>query len=232
MDLQGSIVKINQVSEKQLKEMYSLMAKFYNNITKKNFTKDFLDKDFCIILKDEEDKIKGFSTQKILKLNYEGKDIHGVFSGDTVIHKENWGSFSLFQVFAKFFFTYGEQYENFYWFLIVKGHKTYKILPTFLKKFYPNFKEDTPPEMKSLMDFLGHTKYPGEYNPIEGIIEYNKLTDSLKEGIADISNKELRDNHVKFFLKKNPHYESGNDLVCIASLKKENLRERAKRLLL
>ena len=28
MDLQGSIVKINQVSEKQLKEMYSLMAKF------------------------------------------------------------------------------------------------------------------------------------------------------------------------------------------------------------
>ena len=174
MDLQGSIVKINQVSEKQLKEMYSLMAKFYNNITKKNFTKDFLDKDFCIILKDEEDKIKGFSTQKILKLDYEGKDIHGVFSGDTVIHKENWGSFSLFQVFAKFFFTYGEQYENFYWFLIVKGHKTYKILPTFLKKFYPNFKEDTPPEMKSLMDFFGHTKYPEEYNPIEGIIEYNK----------------------------------------------------------
>ena len=42
MDLQGSIVKINQVSEKQLKEMYSLIAKFYNNITKKNFTKDFL----------------------------------------------------------------------------------------------------------------------------------------------------------------------------------------------
>ena len=57
MDLQGSIVKINQVSEKQLKEMYSLMAKFYNNITKKNFTKDFLDKDFCIILKDEKGKI-------------------------------------------------------------------------------------------------------------------------------------------------------------------------------
>ena len=79
MDLQGSIVKINQVSEKQLKEMYSLMAKFYSNITKKNFTKDFLDKDFCIILKDEEDKIKGFSTQKILKLNYEGKIYMGYF---------------------------------------------------------------------------------------------------------------------------------------------------------
>ena len=165
-----------------------------------------------------------------------GKSGNGEKEGEEkqeiVIHKENWGSFSLFQVFAKFFFTYGEQYDNFYWFLIVKGHKTYKILPTFLKKFYPNFKEDTPPEMKSLMDFFGHTKYPGEYNPIEGIIEYNKLTDSLKEGIADISNKELRDDHVKFFLKKNPHYESGNDLVCIASLKKENLRERAKRLLL
>ena len=51
MDLEGSIVKINQVSEKQLKEMYFLMAEFYNNITEKNFFKDFLEKDYCIILK-------------------------------------------------------------------------------------------------------------------------------------------------------------------------------------
>jgi len=80
---------------------------------------------------------------------------------------------------------------------------------------------------------FSHNSFTGKLITIyEGIIEYNKLTDSLKEGIADISNKELRDNHVKFFLKKNPHYERGNDLVCIASLKKENLRKRAKRLLL
>ena len=70
MDLEGSIVKINQVSEKQLKEMYFLMAEFYNNITEKNFFKDFLEKDYCIILKDRENRIKGFSTQKILTLNY------------------------------------------------------------------------------------------------------------------------------------------------------------------
>lgn len=231
MDLEGSIVKINQVSKEQLKEMYFLMVEFYNNITEKNFFKDFLEKDYCIILKDRENRIKGFSTQKILTLNYKGKNIHGVFSGDTVIHKENWGSFSLFQVFSKFFFTYGEQYDNFYWFLIVKGHKTYKILPTFLKKFYPNFKETTPPEIKSLMDFFGSIHCPEEYNSVTGVIEYNDIKDSLKEGIADITNKELRDNHVKFFLQKNPYYEKGNDLVCIASLKKENLRERAKKIL-
>ena len=70
MDLEGSIVKINQVSEKQLKEMYFLMAEFYNNITEKNFLKDFLEKDYCIILMDRENRIKGFSTQKILTLNY------------------------------------------------------------------------------------------------------------------------------------------------------------------
>lgn len=232
MDLEGSIVKINQVSEKQLKEMYFLMVEFYNNVTETNFRKDFLEKDYCIILRDRENKIKGFSTQKILTLNYKGKIIHGVFSGDTVIHKENWGSFSLFQVFSKFFFTYGKQYDNFYWFLIVKGHKTYKILPTFLKKFYPNFKEPTPPEIKSLMDFFGCTQYPEEYNSVTGVIEYNDVKDSLKEGIADITSKELRDNHVKFFLQENPYYEKGNDLVCIASLKKENLRERAKKILL
>ena len=73
MDLEGSIVKINQVSKEQLKEMYFLMVEFYNNITEKNFFKDFLEKDYCIILKDRENRIKGFSTQKILTLNYKGK---------------------------------------------------------------------------------------------------------------------------------------------------------------
>lgn len=128
--------------------MYELMTKFYDNMEKDVFTMDFYNKDYCIILKDKKGNIKGFSTQKLINFSVEGKEIHGIFSGDTIIHKNSWGSLELFRIFADFFFDIGEKYEDFYWFLIVKGYKTYKILPTFFKEFYPNSLTEIPVEMK------------------------------------------------------------------------------------
>ena len=231
MKLEGSILKIKDISEEEVAEMYSLMAEFYDNVAKDTFLQDLAEKDYCILIRDEGEKIRGFSTQKILKLDNEGEKIHGVFSGDTIIHKKYWGDLSLFKTFANFFFPYGERFENFYWFLIVKGYKTYKILPTFFKTFYPNAEKETPEEIRKIIDFFWKTEYPGEYNRSTGVIEYSKIKDSLKKGVADITEKELRDRHINFFLKMNPHYEKGNDLICIASLKKEFLKDKVKKIL-
>ena len=231
MRLIGNIKKISEFSSKEIDDMYKLMFKFYDNIDKKNFLEDFWEKDYCIYLKDKNNKIKGFSTQKIMEFEIENNKIIGVFSGDTIIHKENWGDLSLFQTFAKFFFPYGEQYKNFYWFLIVKGYKTYKILPTFFKSFYPNFRESTPEETNKIKDSFGYLKFPDEYNRKTGVIEYKKIKDSLKKGVADITEKELGDKDVQYFLKLNPYYEIGNDLVCIAELKKENLKNKVLKIL-
>jgi len=43
--------------------------------------------------------------------------------------------------------------------------------------------------------------------------------------------KELKDKNVQFFLESNPNYEKGNDLVCITSLKIENLKEKTLKIL-
>ena len=231
MKLTGNIKKINEFSSEEIDEMYNLMYEFYDNVDKKIFLEDFFEKDYCIYLTDSNSKIKGFSTQKIMEFEFENNKIAGVFSGDTVIHKDNWGELSLFQTFANFFFPYGEQYENFYWFLIVKGYKTYKILPTFFKSFYPNFKETPPDKINKIKNHFGNLKFPDEYNNKTGVIEYKKIKDSLKKGIADITEKELRDENVQYFLNLNPDYEIGNDLVCIAELKKENLKNKVLKIL-
>ena len=231
MELKGDIVKINEISQSEMEEMYILMTEFYDNVEKEIFLKDFKEKDYCIILKDYKNKIKGFSTQKIMKFNFENEEIYGVFSGDTIIDKENWGNLTLFKVFANFFFSFGEKYQNFYWFLIVKGYKTYKFLPTFYKEFYPNYKLETPERFKNIIDLFGEIKYPDEYNKESGVIEYKVIKDSLKKGVADITEKELKDKNVQFFLESNPNYEKGNDLVCITSLKIENLREKTLKIL-
>ena len=53
----------------------------------------------------------------------------------------------------------------------------------------------------------------------------------MKKGVADITEKELKDKYIRFFLEKNPHYEKGDDLLCLTSLKKENLKEKVKKIL-
>ena len=231
MELKGDIVKINEISQSEIEEMYILMTEFYNDVEKDVFLKDLKEKDYCIILKDDKNKVKGFSTQKIMNFTLGNEEIYGVFSGDTIIDKENWGNLTLFKVFANFFFPFGEKYKNFYWFLIVKGYKTYKFLPTFYKEFYPNYKAETPEKFKNIMDLFGEIKYPNEYNKENGVIEYKGIKDSLKKGVADITKKELKDKNVQFFLESNPNYEKGNDLVCITSLKIENLKEKTLKIL-
>lgn len=229
-ELYGEIINMDTITNKDIMSMYKLMVEFYDNMEYENFIEDLRNKDYCIILRNEIREIKGFSTQKIIRLNVNNRVIHGVFSGDTIIHKEYWGNFELHKVFTKFFFDYGEKYREFYWFLISKGYKTYKMIPMFFKKAYPNYREDTPKEIQELIIAFGRSAYPNEFDHKDGVIKYNKIKDKLKEGIADIDEKKLRDRDIEFFVQKNPTYKEGNDLVCITSLKRENLKPAANRL--
>ena len=64
MELKGDIVKINEISQSEIEEMYILMTEFYNDVDKDVFLKDLKEKDYCIILKDDKNKVKGFSNSK------------------------------------------------------------------------------------------------------------------------------------------------------------------------
>jgi len=230
LKLHGEIIKVNSLSLENINSMYALMEEFYDNITFFVFDNDLSEKDYCIMLYDENNSIKGFSTQKIMRINVENQEIYGVFSGDTIIHKDYWGSLELYKVFIQYFFEYGEKYQDFYWFLISKGYKTYRILPAIFKEFYPRVNVEIPPFEKSIMHSFGKSKYPSEYDEFSGVIRYKTVKDMLKNGVADITEKQLKDKDIKYFLSINPEYYKGNDLVCLTKLSEDNLRQAARRL--
>jgi len=230
--LHGKIVEAKLLTEQDRKEMFSLMEEFYDDTALNVFMKDLEEKDYCILLFDEVGRIKGFSTQKIMSVEVEGENVYGVFSGDTIIHKEYWGSIELYKLFAKYFISYGKRYGNFYWFLISKGYKTYRMLPLFFKEFYPNYRVETPTYEKGIMDSLGAAKYSDEYDKERGVILYKGTKDRLKAGVADITEKQLKDADILHFLKLNPEYYKGNDIVCLAKLTEGNLKPAIRRLLL
>lgn len=57
--------------------------------------------------------------------------------------------------------------------------------------------------MKKIMDNFGENFYPKEYNKKTGVIEYKKIKkDKLKEGVADITERHLKNKDIKFFSRK------------------------------
>jgi len=231
MKIEGRVIKKSELTDREIFSMFSLMNEFYDNMCMDVFRKDLDDKDYCLLLTSESGDIVGFTTQKILSFDLNGMPIHGVFSGDTIIHRDYWGSLEMYVVFARFFFALAKEYERFYWFLISKGYKTYRMLPVFFSEFYPSYKKTVPPLEKAVMDGYASLLYPDEYNPETGVIEYTSVKDKLKDGVADITEKELRNPDIRFFIEANPNYRKGNDLVCLAQLSEDRLQPRARALL-
>ncbi len=229
--LKGFVKAVNEYSEAEISAMYSLMAEFYDNTDEAVFRRDFFDKDYCLALYLENGELVGFTTQKILEIEANGKKINGIFSGDTIIHKDYWGDIELFKVWARFWFEFAEKYDEFYWFLICKGYKTYRIMPLFWKEFYPNYRKETPEYEQNIINAYATMLYPEEYNAETGVIEYKSVKDKLKNGVANVGDHEMKNKDIAYFCKANPEYINGNDLACVARIDKEKLKRRVPELL-
>lgn len=229
--LKGKIQPISEYSKDDITVMYRLMSEFYDNTDEQVFLRDFYDKDYCLALYHDTEGLVGFTTQKLMELDIDGRKIHGIFSGDTIIHKSHWGDIELFKVWADFWFTYAEKYDEFYWFLICKGYKTYRILPLFWTEFYPRQGHETHEYMQKIIDAYAQKLYPDEYDKSSGVIKYSHTKDKLKAGVADVGEHEMKNKDISFFCEKNPGYIDGNDLACIAKIDRNILKKRAAELL-
>ena len=228
--MKGYVKPVSQCAKEEISAMYALMTEFYDNMDEAVFRRDLADKDYCLVLY-EEDTLVGFTTQKVMSVTVDGREIHGMFSGDTIIHKDHWGEIELFKVWAGFWFEFAEKYEEFYWFLICKGYKTYRILPAFWKEFYPNCSAETPEYEQKIIHAYASRLYPEEYNPETGVIEYRHVKDKLREGVADVDSHRIKNKDIAFFCKANPGHTEGNDLACIARIDKAFLKKRVPELL-
>lgn len=202
--------------------MYSIMTTVYDGVDRDDFEADLAAKDDVILLRDPSGTTVGFSTQRVVKIEVDGRSIIGVFSGDTVIDPAHWGSPALFQTFARRYIV--ERPDPWYWFLISKGHRTYRMLPTFFTTFWPTRRLATPGFEKSIMDAYATALYGDDYDQPTGVLAYAKQKDRLREGVAGITEQTLRNPDAAFFAAVNPGHVLGHDLVCLTELSPANLR--------
>lgn len=228
--MNGQMIRIDELTEQDISAMYTLMDEFYENMDPDVFRRDLFDKELCLLLQ-SDNRIVGFTTQKLMTVTVDGRDIKGVFSGDTIIHRDFWGDTELFKVFAKHWFKYAEENGELWWFLICKGYKTYRLLPLFWKEFYPCRSCETPDFERKIINAYAGALYPDEYNPKTGVVEYRNVKDKLRKGVADVDDKRLKNRDIAFFCQANPGWINGNDIACLAKFDRSLLRSRMPELL-
>ena len=230
--LKGRVYLLNEITQSDINSMYELMSMYYENLKRNNFISDLEKKSQVIILKDNDNQIKGFTTIVLYDALIENIKIKLLFSGDTIIHKDYWSNNDLMQIWIKNALNLKKGFsEKLYWLLMSKGYKTYKYLSAFYKEFYPRFDKNTPDFEQKIIDFFGENFYPSNYDKQTGIIIMNRAKDYLKEEYSKIPEEKLTDKNIEFFARKNPFYCKGNELVCITELCEDNLNKAGRRVL-
>tara|TARA_Y100000310_G_scaffold343242_1_gene449949 strand:- start:1771 stop:2487 length:717 start_codon:yes stop_codon:yes gene_type:complete len=233
--LSGQATEVRNLTKLQVSQMYSLMDQYYSRVRKKSFLADLNEKDHALLMLDSFGMVRGFSTQQIISSRVGDITTKCLFSGDTIIDRAYWGEQVLSSLWGKYAYNLYESLnegEEAYWFLMSKGYRTYRFLPTFFNKFFPTYREETPEKEKAVLDHFASIKYPNNYVHGRGIVSFNGEKDSLRECICDVPEKVLTKPDVRYFLEANPGWIQGDELCCIAEISDKNFNRMAKRLIL
>lgn len=232
MMLHYAIVPPDTLSSDQRDRMFSLFSTHYAGVTQDCFDADLAAKTWVILLLDEQERIRGFSTQEIYAIEHDGKARQILFSGDTIVEPACWGSQELVRgwcaVAARMLREAGS--KPCYWFLISKGYRTYMYLPLFFKCYHPHH-EDTSADLKSLLDTVAKAKFGSCYDSRSELIHFEPTQGRLAEGLNEIPQNREHDPAVSYFRQRNPDFAQGVELACLASISLDNTHGIGKRLL-
>ncbi len=227
----GRVVPVDQLSAELKGTMYGLMHEFYQ-VERESFFCDLNRKTNVILLEDPAGELRGFTSVALYDLCINKVNTRILFSGDTIIHPDFWGSLELPRVWGHFMFETLQACGSvpLYWFLISSGFRTYRFLPAYFSEFFPRYDRPTPPEMQAVLDAAATSLFSDAYDQKTGIVKLYSPT-PLRAGVSEPSEERLQNPHIAFFLQKNPGHDAGDELACLTRLQWENFKPFVKRLL-
>ena len=225
-------VEVATLDAAQRETMYALYIRHYDAVSRERFFADLANKHYVVLLHDQAGALQGFSTLAVYQREYDGRATGVLFSGDTVVDTRHWGqqalAFSWLRLAGRLKARSPER--PLYWFLISKGHRTYRFLTAFANEFWPALDRPTPPRLQALMNALARERFGDDYDAAAGVIRFAESRGHLREPFAEVSAAHRRLPEVAFFLARNPGYARGDELVCLCELAADKLRPLARRI--
>jgi hypothetical protein len=234
MKLSADLVDGSAVTRSQRKAMFALMTAHYADVDRAAFEADLAEKRWVILVHEPiKGRLCGFSTQTLIDATVGGAPVRALFSGDTIVHRDYWGDPALTHIWGRLALSLIDAHDgdDFYWFLISQGYKTYRFLPVFFHEFYPRHDAATPNWARAVIDILASGRYPERYDAARGVVGAVPEQYRLRPGLADVTPERVRDPHVRFFEARNPGHTRGDELCCLAPLTRANFTPAAYRVI-
>ncbi|MDZ7846362.1 MAG: hypothetical protein U5L96_06150 [Owenweeksia sp.] len=215
-----------RLEQEQLKRMYRLMEENYDCVSFAAFKKDLSGKDYVSLLVDENLQIQGFSTYALNPAGTGTENYNILFSGDTIINPEYWGSRILAKSWAEVVGTLLKKYpaKKLYWLLISKGHRTFMYLPVFFNEFVPHIDMEGKAHLTEIAARSATKMFGQSFKPKTGLIEFEKSHGQLKESLAHGTVEKQQHEWINFFVQQNPRFYEGVELVCLAEISEANMK--------
>lgn len=211
--------------------MQRLLEAHFCNVSPERFERDLAEKNWVILLEQDDGALAGFTTLLVYADCVRGEAATIVYSGDTIVAREGWGSSAL----SRSWITCVNHLAQLrgggrvYWLLISSGFRTYRFLPVFWKEFYPRWDRPTPLDIQTTMDRLALARFGAEYHPALGVVRFS-APQPLRTELQAIPPGRMDDPHIAFFARRNPGFVDGDELVCLTELSEENLTPCGRRM--
>jgi hypothetical protein len=228
--VRSRLVRRDDLTPADREAMYALLDAHFRGVTPERFAADLAEKNWALLL-EEDGRLQGFSTLLIYEAALPGGGpATVVYSGDTIVERGAWSTAALPRSWIAAVRTLRELHPRgrLWWLLLTSGFRTYRFLPVFWKEFWPR-PGAPPPEVQALLDALARERFGPLYLPHEGIVRFPE-PQVLREGLDSVPEGRLADPYVTFFLKANPGWVRGDELVCLTELAEENLTAAGRRM--
>jgi len=210
--------------------MFQLLSRHFDGVTRPQFARDLAAKNWAVLIR-RGARLVGFSTLLAYESSFEGEPVSVVYSGDTIVAPEAWGTTALARGWITAVNQLRERHPRgrYYWLLLTSGFRTYRFLPVFWREFFPRHDKPTPGGIQRLCDRLATERFGKQYDPASGLVRFDH-PQRLHGKLKAIPPERLADPHIAFFLSRNPGHTQGHELVCLTELCPENLTAAGRRM--
>jgi len=228
--LTGRFVPREALDAPRRSSMFVLLRSHFIGVDRDTFESDLLQKNWVILLEDHRGVLRGFSTLLVYPESVDGVALTVVYSGDTIVAPEWWGSSALpltwLRALRQVTPLHGSR--QVYWLLLTSGFRTYRFLPVFFREFLPGW-DCARSADDVLLRSLAKAQFGKRFDPSAGIVRLDR-PQVLAPELLDVPQGRTQDPHVAFFLERNPGYVRGDELVCLARVADDNLTPAGRRI--
>lgn len=228
--LYGRLIARSALSSRLEDAMFALLSSHFTGVDRRVFQTDLAAKNSVILLEDEEGALQGFSTMVVYETTAPGRRVTVVYSGDTIMHRDCWGSVALPRTWIHSVRNLAPTDRgDVYWLLLTSGYRTYRFLPVFFRTFYPRYDEETPAAERALLDTIAVERFGSRYDSTTGLVRFEHPY-VLADDLISIPTGRTADANVGFFLARNPGFVAGDELVCLTRIHDDNLTPAGRRM--